>query len=277
MREDVSCREFQALLDVLSAGGAQQDDRTGMHRHAGRCRDCEVLWHVHDHLRADQPDELEARVPDELVDGMWTRVFAALRNRATASARPSRVRAKRGWLPAALAAAVIALLLVSGLLFDELRRARQREQALELAVQRRSPVAEIPARGDGGSRGARRMAGWALGLALRAKPEFTAAELQAWLAEMPPARVLVDAGRVRSVLRRYLHLRALTGPVTRAGVRLEDGLTAGELNRLVATFGLDPQTRIPRSRVMDWVTATPATGRGNDGGGSPAVRGESDG
>ena len=253
MCEKLSCEEFQELLDAApDAAGA---GRSPLERHAAGCRDCALLLRVHDHLAAESLDDLEARVPDGLVDEMWSRVSERT---GDLPAVPGSSSAPR-WLLPALAASIAVLLFASGLLLSELRQARGRERRLLAALDHGTAGAQIAdASPSGRDEGFGRLAA-KLRSSFLNQGEYTAAGIRTLLEGVPSATVIIDANQVRALTGRYLHLRLFAGRGERNGLRLRDGLTAGELLRFLTTSGLDPDATISRSRLSQLLAISAAT------------------
>jgi len=247
MNRDMNCHEFLVLLDALPARSPGNDARDRLQCHADRCPECAVLLRMHEQLAAESPEELEARVPDELVQGMWSRLSPAVGGAPLVPSGIGRPRPGGRWLVPALAASVLALLFVSAFLFGALREAQGRERDLVAALEHQ----DVEAGMTGESRRPGRLTVWALRRALHVQSEFTPAQLRNLLEQAAPSLVVVSRERANVLLAKNFHWRALARRGARAGVRLEDGLTAGELIQLLASLGLNPRTKIPRARLIE--------------------------
>lgn len=173
-----------------------------------RCPECALARR----LAAWTPDKLEAAVPDHLVDGLWDRLEPALEPRATV------VRMPRSWWRRAAPAwaAVLLLLVVNGTLVTQVvalrRQLVQPVPGLALAAGASSLVRPLPA-------------DWR---------ERTVGEVVIWLAAVSPETTVLDPRQARS----------LGAPSRLRGIRIDDGLQAGEALALVRAFDLQDDTTL---------------------------------
>ncbi len=183
-----------------------------------RCPECALARR----LAAWTPEKLEAAVPDHLVDGLWDRLAPELEPRRTALPAP-----RRWWRRAAPAwAAALLLLAVNVTLVQQV-------QTLKRQATRPSPDATLV---GGLSSLARPLpAGWR---------ECTVSEVVAWLAAVPPQTTVLDPQQTR----------ALGVPARLRGLRVDDGLQAGEALTLAYAFDLPDDTTIATllSRKGSW-------------------------
>jgi hypothetical protein len=173
-----------------------------------RCPECALARR----LAAWTPDKLEAAVPDHLVDGLWDRLEPELEPRAPIARAP-----RRWWWRAAPAwAATLLLLAVNAALVTQVvslrRQLAQPNLSAELAAGSSSFARPLPA-------------GWR---------ERTVGDVVAWLAVVSPGTTVLDPGQAR----------ALGAPSRLRGVRIDDGLQAGEALALVRAFELHNDTTL---------------------------------
>jgi hypothetical protein len=240
MKESVDCQVFSDQLERLLDGTLPNEALGLLRQHADACPTCATQLRVKSHLARPTLAELESRVPDPMVETMYRQVRAALDEPATpvgADPHPlgSGTAALHGprsfarpWVPL-LAAASVALLLSTGVLGIQLRRAKLQEarMAVQLDVQRARVTGLLTA--GGRATGATGGASW-----LRfvpAQETITIAELVELLDRVPADRVILSETRVGLLRSR---------PTTRAGrimdgllqeISSDDGIRAGDLLR----------------------------------------------
>jgi hypothetical protein len=205
VKKDVDCLVFEDQLDALVAGGLPVEGLEQLQLHAFSCPDCAMLLKVKEHLTRPSLEELEAAVPQNLLDSMWPRVEKGLGG----SPGPARARPSPGtrlpWLVPSLAAASVVLLLSTGFLFSALRRTTARGDELARQVSElqlgmeeldaRTEWVERTAQLAGNSRNRAR----ALNFQLAGQESITVGALVELLETYPPERVLLDASQVRSL------------------------------------------------------------------------------
>ena len=255
MNRGRDCELFADRLDELVGGTLPEAEAAELRRHADACADCATQLAVRRHLARLSRDELEATVPQELVDSVWPAVRARIAAGGPSGA-PIRHRrpapAWTRWVAPGLAAACFALVVACGYLLSEVGGLRERSAALTLRVERQERwLAQLDADVDAGPR-ARTAAlagtrGWERVLARRDR--ITVAELRELLAAAPPGLTVIDARRVRE-LRSELPFGPALPAVEQGLVRTDDGLQAGELLRLLESLEVDPSWSLPVSRVI---------------------------
>jgi hypothetical protein len=240
MKDSVDCQVFSDQLERLLEGTLPDQARRLLQDHADHCSSCATQLRVKGHLSHPSLAELETQVPDPVVETMYRRVRAALDEPAARAGAdtarwspadavpdPPRSTARR-WVPL-LAAASVALLLSTGVLGIQLRRAQLREArlAVQLDVQRARVAGLLTA--GGRATGATGGASW-----LRFVPPqetITIAELMELLDRVPADRVILSEARVGLLRSR---------PTTRTGrimdgllqeIPSDDGIRAGDLLR----------------------------------------------
>ncbi len=258
MNDERHCERFAAMVDDLLAGRLDEIGREECRRHAAACEECAALLRMLRHLGGESDEELQARVPPQLLAGLWPRVEAELdrpgdrrsgalsgRGRPEARAEPHRPVARRGrpLLVPLLAAAVVLLLLASGLLLRQVDRLTERRDELRRAIAAldvrtpAGPPAGAPAGPAVAFPGAQ---------ALPAAPfGVTVDQLETWLAHQPDEAVLLNATQVRAAVGGSLRWRVVLHWAQAAGVRVDDGLAAGEARAVLRMLDLDPRHRLP--------------------------------
>ncbi len=220
--------DFHDGLDALARGDADDALQRRLETLAPRVPDGETMLALARRLGEDRLADLASRAPDHLVDATWSRLEAALPSAAESSpSTPRPVRrvwsTARTWTGLA-AAAVVALVFLTGYLTGERRQLRQRLAAWEDVG---SPVA--------GDREA------TLSPADRA---WTVAELSALLDRLPDGAVLADAEDLDRLL--------VAGPLLRRAPARRlldrhaaaDGLTVAEARRLLAELAAGRDTEL---------------------------------
>jgi hypothetical protein len=173
-----------------------------------RCPECALARR----LAAWTPEKLEAAVPGHLVDGLWDRLEPELEPRAPVARAP-----RSRWRRAAPAwAAALLLLVVNATLVKQvvsLRRQLAQPTPSSALASGQSPFANpLPA-------------GWR---------ERTVGEVVPWLAAVSPEATVLDPRQAR----------ALGAPSRLRGIRIDDGLQAGEALALVRAFNLQDDTNL---------------------------------
>jgi hypothetical protein len=173
-----------------------------------RCPECALARR----LAAWTPDKLEAAVPDHLVDGLWDRLEPELKPRAPVARAP-----RRWWWRAAPAwAAALLLLTVNATLV---------KQVVSLRRQLAQPIPGAAFAAGSSSFAHPLPAGWR---------ERTVGEVVTWLATVSPETTVLDPRQAR----------ALGAPSRLRGIRIDDGLQAGEALALVRAFDLHHDTTL---------------------------------
>ena len=286
--KNVDCRVFEDQLDALVEGQLPPEGVRQMRRHAESCPDCAMQLKVQEHLALPSLEELEERVPDEMVASMWDRVRrdagpelgAGTRSVAEVEAaaggqthgrgrerehfrRPGQAGDNGsgpgpfGWLVPTLAAATVALLFATGFLFWEMRQLRAREDVLaQQVVEQRRWLAEleVSAGADPVARTAA-LAGRSPWVRALSRQETISLEgLRSLLRAMPGDRVLLEAERLEAVRRSPA---PLTPPLLRevlARIQGDDGVRARDLLRALETLDVGPETTVPVSELVDLVS-----------------------
>jgi len=175
-------------------------------------------------LRRENPSagELESRVPDDLAEGMWSRVEAAL------GRRPAPLR--RDFSRPLLAAAAVLLLLATGYLLGERGQLLRRQEDLSLRLARLETAAPAPLPAQDAL-----MARY-----LGRRESWSPAQLTHLLEGLPPGAQILDAASAR-------RLAAQLG--SEAPLDPDDGLQADEALALARRLPLDPETAISSRRL----------------------------
>jgi hypothetical protein len=262
--KDMDCELFQDQLDSLQSGTLQEEGLRQLRLHAASCPDCAMALKVAEHLVSPSLEELEARVPDDLLASVWAGVSAETSG-SGATRPPWRRRRARSqtWLVPALAAASVALLLSTGFLFLRLRSAESTGARLasEVADLQRD-MAGFGARTEWVQRtaqlaGSRRTQARALDFALLGQDTVTVQALLDLLEQLPPDLVLFDTSRVEGLLGAPVRpspelreiLMGMAGALPSPGH--DGGVRAGELERWLAASGLPRDLSVPKAALLD--------------------------
>jgi hypothetical protein len=226
------CERYQDLL----AGDAAMDapERERLERHADSCAECAAVRRLHVKLDAALSSATEADVPDQLVNGMWPRVRAA--QDAARATSPTRAAATGRWRwfaglggsrPAwgvpVMAAAILALLLVTGWLARESARLRAHERVLLERLEQVERSASTSSRLAAARPSTGIVPAWGAPV-----DELTAARARELLARLPAETLLLDAHDAQRVLDQMFPMRSFARRSLPIGVDLNDGLQAGE-------------------------------------------------
>lgn len=263
MKKDVDCLIFEDQLDALVDGGLPDEGMDQLRLHALSCPDCSMLLKVKEHLALPSLEELEAAVPQELLDSMWPKVEEGLGgNPEEIQARPPSAP-RLTWLVPSLAAASVVLLLSTGFLFSALRRTAARGDELAYQVNELQQGLEVlDARTEWVERtaqlaGLRRSRVRALNFEMAGRESITVGALVELLERFPPETVLLDASQVRAMfgptrrppqeLSEILALldEAFSGQVEAQEVR------AGELAAWLASADLPSDTVLPKASLIE--------------------------
>ena len=260
------CQVFADQLDALVRGALPEEGVRQLRLHAGSCADCATLLKVQEHLVHPSLEDLESRVPEEVVAGMWEAVREDLSSRQpghgeSAAAVPEesslalnhpRLQPRARWLVPALAAATLALLFSTGFLYWQTTELQSRAAALAQQVEdQRHWMAELDADAADPVARTAALAGrnpWSR--ALSRQDQISLADLRDLLARAPGNRVILSQAQLDAVLRNRM---PLSPPILRDAMgRIQgtDGVTAAEL--LAALDGLDasPDTTLPTKELM---------------------------
>jgi len=255
----IDCDVFQDQLDALQRRALPDDGLQQLQLHARSCPDCGMLLKLHEHLLAYPLGDLEAAVPDELVASVWPRVQADVATHESTRLRESRGWQGWGWLVPAMAAATLLLFIASGFLFKELRQVRQREGVLvqQIAEQERwlaeldlrsAPSAAARTAALAGSRSWQRM--------LSRMESVSVSDLNALVEGLPARTTILTAAEAERLVGRVPYLRSGAWKAALAETRIEDGIQAGELLRLLESLDVDPDRTIPTTRISELLRGT---------------------
>ncbi len=251
MNGKIGCENMQEMLDRLAKGELTDDEWRAIHEHAASCPDCAMLLKIHEHCRESGGKELEAAVPDEMVQGMWPNVAARIKGNAAPS-RPRLPRWRRAIVPG-LAAALFILAFVCGLLVGEVQELRQREGFLISELAASSEMLEHYRQGSAAPRphGLLPEIGWRY--ILPEQDDFSVEELVSLLERVPPQTSVLSSGNALAFYGRVIPLRGVAGCTRREQVNMKDGLQAGEAVLLAKCLRLDPDARISRERLVTFI------------------------
>ena len=88
MKKDVDCQVFEDQLDALVRAELPAEGMRQLRVHAGMCADCAMALKVQEHLLGPSLEELEARVPEELLGTVWPGVRRDIDSRAGQGEHP---------------------------------------------------------------------------------------------------------------------------------------------------------------------------------------------
>jgi hypothetical protein len=259
--EEIDCQVFEDQLEELVQGTLSEEGSEQLWFHAEACADCATQLRVHQHLTEPSLADLEAAVPKHLVDSMWPRLAQDLTERANARPHSQRFFAPQTWVVPVLAAASLALLFLSGVLYGQLRQSEERGMALvQQLSDQQTLLAELAV-------GQSRVAGLRTALtrpsvlggrrdwlrALSEQEAVTVAELAEMLRRVPGSTPLVGPGEVEAAL---ASTSSLMPPAWRAVLRTlvpGEPVRAGDLLRVLETLDVRPGTRVPTSRFVQFL------------------------
>lgn len=253
MTDRVDCLVFEDQLEALVEGRLPAEGLRRLRAHAEACAACGTQLQVKAHLASPTLAELEPRVPDDLVDGMYGRVREALDGAQDTTAPRLRRAARTNPLVPLLAAASVALLISTGLLGRQLLREQERAGFLEmeLEVQQARVSGLLSAAGSAGSRSG---LAFTLFRPLARRETVTVAELRELLDGLPAHRTILSAERVQS-------LRSL--PSTRRGwvmdellsaIPPDEGVSAGDLADLLDRASMSPDRTLRTADLLELLT-----------------------
>lgn len=250
MTENGGCDQFQDELDKIFEGEASETDTLRVKRHAESCPDCAMILKIQDNLGTAPLNELEAAVPDDLVDGMWPRVEREITRDDRRRAAESPRRPLWHWVTAAQAAAIVLLAVAGTIQFSELRQVRVRELALaeQVAVQR-DQLAALEWRTEQVFSRPPEFAGGEWRQRFGRSDRFTVGEMARFLEKLPPDTQVLNARETRGMMAMLPRLVTGAGTEELAGIHAGDGLQAGEALRVIAALNLDPSQRFPASLI----------------------------
>jgi hypothetical protein len=285
--KDVDCQVFGDQLEALVEGTLPEEGRRQLLLHAETCPDCAMELRVHRSLVGPTLEELEARIPEGMVEGMWGRVKEGVEvaeggrreGKRGVAGSPGRggldvvgprasprlgsgspgplragLRAGPRWVVPALAAASLVLFFSTGALFLELGRLRDREALLaQQVVEQRRWLAELEA-GPSADPVARTaaLAGKSPWLRALSRQETISIEgLRRLLERVPGDRMVMTQEQWNAALRSRFPLSpSVLGDVL-ARVEGGQGVRAGDLLRALDGLELSPDLTVPTSELMD--------------------------
>ncbi|MBU1072412.1 hypothetical protein KKG45_04105, partial [bacterium] len=220
-------------LDALARGDADAALRERLAALADSLPDGPAMLELACRLAGDRIGDLTERAPAALVAATWDRLAAALPDRVAAR-RPAAIwPGGRAWSGLA-AAAVIALVFLSGYLVGERRQMQARLDAVLAHDTRDAPS------GD-------RWPGVTPGLA--GERTWTVGELRLLLERLPSQAVIADADELARLLVAGPPLRRNPARRLLAEYTASDGLTAGEALRLLTELSPDRDAALDIRRL----------------------------
>jgi len=287
MNRPITCENFMERLEEMASHAMPGEELVRLEKHADGCPDCAMLLRLHVHLVDESLADVETRVPDALVAGMWPRLQAEMSGRTGLAFSPANVRrwqhrlrsllgtrsrSPSGWLVPALAASVMILLIGGGYLLGEVNQLKQRERLLvtsllqqeQMTASRvgtwlawRSPAPD-PQLLSGKNRGPawlgpsrmRSSAGTGLTRTLVGEQELSVAQLANLLALLPPRTEVLGADALRTARWQRLRQREIQRVAAAANIPIEDGLQAAEALQILETLDLNPEQTFSTTRLL---------------------------
>lgn len=255
MNTESNCEQYQDTLDNLAEKTATADEIRRLRDHARTCSDCTMLLEMHEQLASPSMGELESRVPDHLVEGMWPRVESEIMKGDRLTARENRRRPIWRWVAAVQAAAIVLLAGAAAFLFVELRDLRLREATLAEKVTRQEQHltaldwrtsrdgSGIESASSGGLARLRRLATVPGGA--------TVAEITQFLERLPEDSQVLGARDANRLITQLPYAVSGDYDTNLDDIDTEDGLQAGEALRIIAALNLDPSQQFPAGRVRE--------------------------
>jgi hypothetical protein len=144
VKKEIDCQFFEDQLDALSQGKLSGEGMDQLRLHAGSCPDCAMRLKVKEHLALPSLRKMEAEVPQEYLDSIWSRVRDEVSTGRLVGARRIGPVRHFPWLVPGMAASIVALLFSTGFLFSELQQLKSGGQLLTQEVfQQRNQLAEL--------------------------------------------------------------------------------------------------------------------------------------
>jgi hypothetical protein len=249
--DDSGCNRFQDELDRLFEGEASDTDTLRLKEHAESCPDCAMLLKMRAHLEGASLSELEAAVPDRLVDGMWPRVELEIMRDDWRRAAEKPRRAVWRWVAVAQAAAIVLLAAGAAFLFGDLNQLRVRELTLteQVAVQKEQLDALEWRTAQSITRPAAVAAGGAWYRRLGQAGDVTVAEMTRYLEKLPADTQILDARETRRMLAQLPGAVPGARPEKLSGIKADDGLQVGEALRMITALDLERSQRFPAGLI----------------------------
>ena len=249
MNSQNGCEVFQEQLDRLGGKPPTDDERKELEGHAAACPDCATILGAYMHLMGPSNEELEAAVPREMTDTMWSRVAAKTIDRGIAPGL-RRVSLFRILVPT-LAAAVVVLVFALGFMLGELRHLRGVETRMAAELERRDETITALQLGRDDTPGllaSERFRGLVRRRFLQDRDAYRVSELIALLEQLPPDTRLLSAREVDALLGGGggSSLSLYNAQLRR--VDYSNGLDAREAIMLIEILGIDPDELVPRER-----------------------------
>lgn len=248
MDAKVTCEFVHDRLEGFAAGTLSDSEFLQIIGHVDHCHDCAVLLRMQQHTSAISATELEARVPDSLVDTMYGRVMETVEEKAHGRSWLSRLWPKQESLVPALAAAIVVLLIGGGMMFNELRQLQQSERQLVARIDRQERMIGSPAGWNGGD--GLGLPGRNLRRVLTRHEDTSVEELLIVLRQLPPEITLLDPQETASLLGRFTRRAGSAWKEALREIEPGDGLQIEEMLQLIRSLDPDPYSRIPTARLL---------------------------
>ncbi len=249
MNSHNECEAFQERLDRLGGKPPTGDERKELEGHTAGCPDCATILDAYMHLVGPSNEELEATVPREMTDTMWSRVAAMTIDRGIAPGlrRTSLFRI----LVPTLAAAVVVLVFTLGFMLGELRHLRGVEARMAAELERRDETITALQLGRDDTPGllaSERFRGLVRRRFLQDRDAYRVGELIALLEQLPPDTKLLNAREVDALVGGGGGSSFSPYNAQLRSVDYSNGLDAREVIMLIEMIGIDPDEMISRER-----------------------------
>jgi hypothetical protein len=260
VNKDVDCQVFEDQLDALVKGTLPEEGMRQLRRHADTCSGCAMQLRVQEHLAHPSLQELEARVPEELLGSLWPRVLgevragAGTRLEAAPGVKTPGFRPRFRWLVPTLAAATLVLLFSTGFLALELGQLKDQAAILtqQAAEQQRWLAGlEVGPSADPVARTAA-LAGRNPWLRALGRQESISVDgLRVFLERMPGNRVLMSETQLGAALRAPSPLGMPLLKDLLEQVETRDGIRARDLLEALEGMDLNPGLTVSTSDLID--------------------------
>ncbi len=245
------CEAFQDRLDLLGGKPPTGDDQKKLEGHAAACPDCATILDAYLHLMGPSNEELEAAVPREMTDTMWSRVAAKTIDRG-ALPGSRRISLFRILVPT-LAAAVVVLVFALGFMLGELRHLRGVEKRMAAELERRDETItalQIGRDDTPGLLASERFRSLVRRKFMQDRDAYSVGELIALLEQLPPDTKLLNAHEVDALVGWRGKSSFSPYSAQLRSVDYSNGLEAREAIMLIELLGIDPDELIPRERIV---------------------------
>ena len=250
MNDKTGCEAFQDRLDRLGGNPPGELEIRELNQHTADCPDCAMMLEAYLHLAGPSNNELEAAVPDEMVDSMWMDVSSRAYDRGLTSGS-KRFSFLRVLVPV-LAAAVVILVFALGFMLGELRHLRGIEDRMAAEIESRDEtIAALHVRSDEttGLLTSDRFRNLVRRRYLQDRETYRVSELIAILEQMPPDTKILSAQEVNALIGGGSGSSYSPYYSRIQQIDYSNGLDAREAILLIDALGIDSSELIPREQI----------------------------